>query len=142
MMAFLTGIGGKLVMVAVILIALGAAYARYEVVLAQRDKAVADSAKWQSVSDEQKAVNQQNLAQIAKLQDDVKRASDAAEASASQAVASSAELAKIQGMIAHAKPADKGPISRVVLATIARLYPGQHNTSADHKNSGGAPAHP
>lgn len=142
MMAFLTGIGGKLVMVAVVLIALGAAYARYEVVLAQRDKAVADSAKWQSVSDEQKAVNRQNVAEIAKLQADMKRASDAAMASAQEAQTNAAQLAQIQGMLAHAKPADKGRVPRVLLATIDRLFPGQHNASTDHANQGSIPAHP
>ena len=152
MPVFLSGLAGKGIAVLVILLLLGGAYARYRVVLAERNGAVAQvgalraavAARDQVIAQE-KQINAQNVAIVDKLRKDFEAADGArveANAAAEQRVA---DLEKLKAQIiaenANAKPAERvAPVPPVITRVLDGLAAAP--AAGGDANPGSAPARP
>ena len=140
MPTWLTGITAKLIAGGVILSLLGGAYLRYEFVINERDVAVANAATLKQDLQDEKAVNDQNVAELTKIKGDLQRASDAQVKAQRDADDRAVELSKVKDAIAHAAAKDRGPVPGVITNVLRSMLGGNAGTSGDNQDKRGAAA--
>ena len=152
MPAFLSGWALKGGLVLVILLLAGGAWARYRVVLAERDGAIAETgalraavAARDAVIAEEKQINAQNVAAVEKLRADFQAADGARVEAEAAAQARGEDLAKLKAEVtaenANAKPAERvAPVPPVITRVLDGLAAAP--AAGGNANPGSPPAHP
>lgn len=118
---FLTGIAAKLIGLAIVAAAIGTLYFLWQHAADQRDKAIADKAVVEGQLADSLATNQRNIAEFSAYKDIQNKTLDALAAQHAADQARLANAGKLKQEIAHAKPADDGPVAAVLAHTLDGL---------------------
>ncbi|HEX3065424.1 MAG TPA: hypothetical protein VHQ39_08070 [Dongiaceae bacterium] len=129
---FLTGIAAKLIGVAIIAGVIGTLYFLWQGAADQRDKAIAEKAVVESQLADSLETNRKNVAEFAAYKDIQNKTLDALAAQHAADQVRLATAGKLKQEIAHAKPADDGPVAAVLAHTLDGL----------RQPPGAAPANP